>query len=235
MKVDIKEYSRKKRNPLHPADGFGVALGEEHGLEGFAIQDFMSLIDAMGAYCMYADSAVADRYAVGYESDIHGAISCVLMRRACFNAAPAFLADLTIRHPENDNAILLWHCGAPLSMCHAKDRVRLGQHWILPSPLSGMTHFRLKEGPITVARFDAQAGEYMLAVGEGRSIEGPSTLNNYLWMEVDDWPQWERKLIEGPFIHHVGMVYGHYADALVEACKYVPGLRPLRLDSGGRL
>ena len=212
-----------------------LALGEEHGLEGFAIQDFMSLIDAMGAYCMYADSAVADRYAVGYESDIHGAISCVLMRRACFNAAPAFLADLTIRHPENDNGVLLWHCGAPLSMCHPEDRIRLAQHWILPSPLSGMTHFRLKEGPITVARFDARAGEYMLAVGEGRSIEGPSTLNNYVWMEVDDWPQWERKLIEGPFIHHVGMVYGHYADALVEACKYIPGLKPLRLDSGGRL
>jgi L-fucose isomerase-like protein len=157
------------------------------------------------------------------------------MRRACFNAAPAFLADLTIRHPGNDNAVLLWHCGAPLSMCHAEDRVRLAQHWILPSTLSGMTHFRLKEGPITVARFDAAGGKYMLAVGEGRSVEGPATLNNYVWMEVDDWPQWERKLIEGPFIHHVGMVYGHYADALVEACKYIPGLKPLRLDSGGRL
>jgi len=49
-------------------------------------------------------------------------------------------------------------------------------------------------------------------------------------MEVDDWPRWERILIEGPFIYHVGMAYGHYSEALVEACKYIPGLRPVRLN-----
>ncbi|NLC56370.1 MAG: fucose isomerase [Armatimonadetes bacterium] len=206
-----------------------LALGEEHGLEGFAIQDFMSLVDEMGAYCFYSDSAVADHYAVGYESDIHGALSCILMRRAA-GGSPAFLADLTIRHPENDNGILLWHAGAPLSLRHPEARVRLGKHWILPSPLSGMTHFRLKDGPITVARFDGDRGEYQLAVGQGRSMDGPDTQNNYVWMEVDHWPRWERLLMEGPFIHHAAMGYGHYGDALVEACKYVPGLSPLRLD-----
>ena len=49
-------------------------------------------------------------------------------------------------------------------------------------------------------------------------------------MEVDNWPHWERTLMEGPFIHHMAMVYGQYGDALQEACKYVPGLAPLRLD-----
>ena len=49
-------------------------------------------------------------------------------------------------------------------------------------------------------------------------------------MQVDDWPRWERTLIEGPFIHHCAMAYGHYGDALLEACKYIPGLEPVRLD-----
>ena len=207
-----------------------LEAADKQGLQGFATQDFNSLIDELGAYDMYATSAVSDRYPIGYESDIHGAITDVLLQRAAFNTAPTYLVDLTVRHPTNDNGILLWHAGAPLSMRDPADQLKVGHHWILPSPLSGMTHFRLKQGPITVARFDGDHGEYKLAVGQGQSIDGPYTQNNYVWMEVDNWPRWERTFMEGPFIHHTGMMYGHYGDALVEACKFIPGLQPLRLD-----
>jgi L-fucose isomerase-like protein len=206
-----------------------LALAEAHGLDGIAFQSFMSIIDATGSYCSYAEALVSERLPVGAESDIHGVISDLLLRRANFGSEATFLAEFTVRHPTDDDGILLWHAGAPLSLCNPQDIPSIGHHWILPSPLSGMLHFRLKDGPITVARFDGDRGEYELAVGEGKSMEGPSTLNNYVWMKVDDWPMWERRLIAGPFIHHVAMAYGRYGDALVEACKYVPGLRPVKL------
>lgn len=210
-----------------------LALAHDRGLEALAVQEFTSLVDAMGAYCFYAESAVGDTVTIAYESDIHGAISNVLAQRASFSAAPAFLSEFVIRHPSNDNAGCVWHAGAPLSLCAADDRVRIGHHWILPSPLSGMTHFRLKQGPVTMARFDATHGDYVLAVGEARTCDGPATLNNYVWVEVDDWPYWERTLIEGPFIHHMAMNYGRYAAALREACRYVPGLTLVELNHGG--
>jgi len=47
---------------------------------------------------------------------------------------------------------------------------------------------------------------------------------------VDDWPTWERKLMEGPYIHHVSAIYAHCAGALVEACKYIPGLCAQRFE-----
>jgi L-fucose isomerase-like protein len=193
----------------------------------------MSVINAMEAYCILAESQVAESYAYGFESDVHGVISDILLRRASTGVDPVYLAEFAIRHPEKDNGILLWHAGAPLSMCHPDERVEIGYHWILPSALSGMLHFRLKDGPITVARFDGDLGTYKLAVGEGQSVEGPRTLNNYVWMEVDDWARWERALIDGPFVHHVAMAYGHYADVLVHACRYIPGLEPVRLDGKG--
>jgi len=83
---------------------------------------------------------------------------------------------------------------------------------------------------VSVARFDGDRGEYMLAVGEGHTVEGPPTLNNYTWMEVDDWPAWERVLMEGPFIHHAAIVYGHYADAVLEAVRFASGLGTARLS-----
>jgi L-fucose isomerase-like protein len=207
-----------------------LALAQDNNLEAIAFQTFMSVVDAMDAYCIFAEGEVAERYALALESDVHGAITGALLRRAAFAREPAWLAEFTVRHPTEDSVALLWHAGAPLSLRHPEADVRIGHHWILPSPLSGMTHFRLKDGPITVARFDGDTGDYRLAVGEGHSTDGPPTQNNYVWMRVDNWPRWERTLIEGPFPHHLAMAYGHYGDALVEACRFVPGLTPVRLN-----
>lgn len=209
-----------------------LALADRHGLDGLAFQGFMSIIKATGSYCSYAESIVSEKLPVAAESDLHGVISALMLQRVLFNTEAAYLAEFTIRHPQDENGILLWHEGAPLSLCHPTDRPMIGYHWILPGSSSGMLHFRLKDGLITVARFDGDHGDYRLAVGEGVSMEGPRTLNNYLWMKVDDWAAWERKLIEGPFIHHVAMAYGHHAEALVGACKYIPGLSATRLDTG---
>lgn len=202
----------------------------DDGLDALAVQDFTSLVEAMGTYCFFANSLVADHCPVSIESDLHGAVSLVLLHRAALGAEPVFLSDVTVRHPDDDNGVLLWHAGAPTRMCRPGAKIRLGRHWILPSPLAGMPHFPLRGGEITVARFDGRTGDYRLAVGEGCSMPGPDTLNNWVWMKVDDWPRWERLLIEGPFIHHVGMAYGRHAAALREACRYVPGLAPVALS-----
>lgn len=207
-----------------------LAMVQDHGLEAIAMQDFTSIVDAMGTYCFFANSLVSDHCPVSLESDLHGAVSLAMLKRALPGDESVFLADITARHPEDDNGVLLWHAGAPLSMKHPRAKVQLGHHWILPSPLAGMTHFPLREGPLTVIRFDGDRGEYRLAIGEGHSCDGPETQNNYVWMRVNDWLQWERTLMEGPFIHHAAMGYAQVGDALADACRFIPGsLLPVRL------
>jgi len=50
-------------------------------------------------------------------------------------------------------------------------------------------------------------------------------------VEVGNWPHWEEAFMQGPFIHHTGMIHGHYAHVLKEACKYIPDLTLLDLDA----
>jgi L-fucose isomerase-like protein len=202
----------------------------DNGLDVLAMQDFMSIVEAMGTWCFYATSLVGNSVPVSLESDIHGAISCALLQRALFADAPVHLTEYTARHPDDDNGVLLWHAGAPTAFCKPGAQVKLSDHWILKGPLAGMTHFPLRHGDITVARFDGDTGCYRLAVGEGASMPGPHTQNNYVWMKVDNWPRWERRLMESEFIHHTAMAYGHHGAALIEACKYIPGLEPVRLN-----
>jgi len=204
-------------------------VAADQGLDAATLQDFDSLVEALGCYGFLTNGLISERLPLCMESDVHGAISALLLSRAAA-AEPSFVVDLTNRHPDNDNGLLLWHAGAPLSMMREGVKPRLGRHWILPSPVSGMPHFPLREGEVTLLRFDGDRGDYKLAVGEARSIPGPDTLNNYLWVEVSDWPHWERTLMEGPWIHHAAMGYGHHAAILREACRFVPDLELVSLD-----
>ena len=151
---------------------------------------------------------------VACETDIHGAITSALAMGAARGESATFVADVTIRHPDNDNAELLWHCGPfPASLAHP-DKAKVLQP-------NGMAWWELKKGDITVLRFDADRGDYMLFADEGKAVDGPWTDGNFVWLETNDWPAWERKLIYGPYIHHVIGVYGNYREIMHEACRYI--------------
>ena len=150
------------------------------------------------------------------ETDIHGAITLSMLCAAARGETPGFLADLTNRHPTNDNGELLWHCG-PFPRSLAKDGST-------PSVRRCQGQYEIKGGDITIARFASINGRYVLFADQAAGIDGPSTKGNYVWVEVNDWPAWERKFIHGPYIHHVGGIHGKYANALREACRYIDGL-----------
>lgn len=169
-------------------------------------------------------------FPVACETDICGAISALLIQAATGNTLPHFLADVTIRHPEDDNVELLWHCG-PFPKAFAKDPEK---HMIHTSWMGGnkcgSCWFEMKNGPITVCRFDGDHGNYSLLISEGEGVDGPMNKGSYVWYKVKDWPKLERRLVEGPYIHHVAGTYGQFGDVLLEACKYIPGLTPDPVD-----
>lgn len=150
---------------------------------------------------------------VSCETDLNGAVTLAILRAVTMSDSAAFLADLTIRHPQNDNAELLWHCGPfPYSLKDPESKARL---------VNGQERFELRKGELTVSRFDDIDGEYYLFGGEGKAVDGPETNGTYVWFETDNWKRWEEKLMFGPYIHHVGGVYGNYKNVLREASRYL--------------
>ena len=161
-------------------------------------------------------------YPVACEGDICGAVTAAMVHAADYNHGISFFADLTMRHPTNDNAELLWHCG-PFPHALVKEQEN---PWL---DASGRGQWCLKDGELTIARFDGIGGEYSMFLGYGKTTDGPKSTGTYVWMEVDDWVKWERKLIEGPYIHHVVGIHGNLVNGLKEACKYIPGLKADRV------
>ncbi len=198
----------------------------QHDLSAIAFQCFPAIQQEFGIYPCYANSLLTEEgLPIICEVDVHGAVSSKLLQAATLGENPPFFADLTIRHPGNDQSELLWHCGSfPVSLADPAIDKKVGDHFIMPGGDAGVCHWRIRNGDLTIARFDVERGEYYLGFGEGRGVAGPHTVGTYSWLEVDDWMTWERKFIRGPYIHHVAGVHGKLAPILQEACRYLPGV-----------
>ena len=191
---------------------------ETYRVQAVSAECWTAMQLAVGAMPCTAYSVLADMgYIVSCESDMHAAITMALLSCAALGEKRPFLGEFTVRHPDNPNAELLWHCGPfayslkkPGSPCK---NVNMRQ-W-----------FQVQDGQYTVARFDQDNGNYSLLAGTCHSTEGPYTFGTYLWAEFDDLPAWERKLVEGPYIHHMSEIEGDYTAELREFTKYVPLLK----------
>lgn len=201
-------------------------LAKQYGCKAIAIQCWTSLQDMADIMPCHANALLTDEgIPTVCETDIHGAITAVIMQAVTMGESVPFFADVTVRHPENDNAELLWHCGNfPPSLANDSEKIKVGVSRY-HNDTYGIGEFGLKDGELTISRFDGDHGEYSLFIGEAHTTAGPKNVGSYVWIEVDDWAQWEHKLVEGPYIHHVSGIYGKYAEVLVEACKYIRGLK----------
>ena len=202
-------------------------LAKKYNCAAVAIQCWTSLQDMADIMPCHANALLTDEgIPVVCETDIHGAITAVMMRSVTMEESVPFFADVTVRHPDNDNAELLWHCGNfPYSLAKDKNTAKVGASRY-HNDTYGICEWELKEGELTIARFDGDHGQYQLLIGEAKTTDGPKNVGSYVWIEVDNWPKWERKIVEGPYIHHVSAVYGKYAEVLYEACKYINHLSP---------
>ena len=212
------DFSKMEENDAKLVAGIKMATKElmlQNGCTVGAMECWSAFNGIAGVPpCMTLGEMADEGLPIACETDVNGAITLAILRAVGLYENSQFFADLTIRHPQNDNAELLWHCGPfPYSLkaedCAACMSTRGQECW------------ELKQGPITIARFDDLAGDYYLFAGEGKSTTGPETTGTYVWFEVDDWAKWEDRLMYGPYIHHVGGMYGNYQAALKEAARYL--------------
>jgi L-fucose isomerase-like protein len=175
-------------------------------------------LDMNGSACTIQGELSDRGFPTACETDVWGAVSMLICTAVSLGRDTEFLADWTFRHPSKDNAELLWH-GGPFAYSLAAKAKKPG----FRKNFKGFYEawWELKQGEITMVRMDELHGEYYMFIGEGKTTTGPETTGTWIWLEVDNWKNWEETLIFGPFIHHVAGVYGKYTDAITEAARYL--------------
>lgn len=189
----------------------------EYNVSAVSAECWTAMQLMVGAMPCTAYGILADMgYIIGCESDMHATLTQVLLKSLTFGEQKPFLGEFTTRHPTDRNIELLWHCGPFAYSLHRKGETC--------KCVNMREWFQVQEGHFTVARIDQDHGRYSILVEECDSAEGPYTFGTYLWAKFDDLDKLERKLIEGPYIHHFSEIEGSYTEQIKEFCKYVPNL-----------
>ena len=198
-------------------------LTEKYGCNAVAIQCWNALQGEVGIMPCAANALLNEEgIPVVCETDIHGAITAVMVEAAAMDDTRSFFADWTVRHPDNENGELLQHCGPwPISVAQEKPVIGYPLAFDYPGAVEALA----KYGELTLARFDGDNGAYSMLMGNARGIEGPYTKGTYLWVEVENLKRLEEKLVCGPYIHHCVGIHKNVVPILYEACKYI-GVKP---------
>jgi L-arabinose isomerase len=199
-------------------------LGKKYGCNCGAIQCWDALQDEIGIMPCAANALCNDEgFPIACETDIHGTITSVLVEAAGRGQTRSFFADWTVRHPYNDNAELLQHCGPwPISIAKEKPTIDTPVAFDHSGSLMALAKDSDK---VSLVRFDGDNGEYSLLLGNAKTVEGPYTRGTYMWVEVDNLDRLEDKIVQGPYIHHCVGIHMDVVPVLYEACKYL-GIKP---------
>lgn len=198
-------------------------LIDKYGCQAGAIQCWNALQDELGIMPCAANSLLNEEgIPIVCETDIHGAITALMVEAAAPGNMRSFFADWTIRHPDLANGELLQHCGPwPLSVAKCKPVITYPLAFDYPGAITA----EAKHGEITLARFDGDNGQYSLLLGNAKGVSGPTCMGTYLWIEVENIKRLEAKIVEGPYIHHCVGIHADVVPVLYEACKYL-GVAP---------
>lgn len=220
FKIAIREEELEKVAALKVAM---KTLTEAYGCNAVAIQCWNALQGELGIMPCAANALMNEEgIPVVCETDIHGAITAILVEAAGMDQNRSFFADWTVRHPDNENGELLQHCG-PWPVSVAKEKPTIGYPLAFDHP--GAVEALAKSGKMTLCRFDGDNGEYSLLLGNAKGVDGPYTKGTYVWVEVENLKRLEAKLVEGPYIHHCVGIHQDVVPILYEACKYI-GVTP---------
>lgn len=220
MEIQIKD------NEVENVAALAVAmrnLVQKYGCQAAAIQCWNALQTELGIMPCAANAILNDEgIPVVCETDIHGAVTALMVEAAGMDETRGFFADWTIRHPDIENGELLQHCG-PWPVSVAREKAKLTYPLAFDHP--GSLTAEAKHGDVTLCRFDGDNGEYSLLLGRAKGVEGPKCMGTYLWVEVENIKRLEAKIVEGPYIHHCVGIHKDVVPVLYEACKYI-GVKP---------
>ena len=194
-------------------------LVKKYGCGAVAIQCWNALQQEIGIMPCAANALMNDEgIPVVCETDIHGAITALVVEAAGMGETRSFFADWTVRHPDIENGELLQHCG-PWPVSVAQQKPVLGYPLAFKHP--GSLTAEAKHGDLTLCRFDGDNGEYSMLLGNAKGVDGPNCMGTYLWIEVENIKRLEDKIVCGPYVHHCVGIHKNVVPVLYEACKYI--------------
>jgi len=196
------------------------------GLSGMGVQCWTAVEEEYGISPCLAMGRLTDQGIMcACEVDILGVLTMLIQYSASMKRTVPHFIDWTIRHQEDEDTFLAWHCGnAPMSLAGGPICIR--GHSILDALLGeervgGTAEMQLKPGAVTLNRLVEYEGRFKLLVARGEIVPSDQKLRgSWAWVKVPDLDGLYRTLVEEGFVHHASLVHGDLTWEIREFCKF---------------
>lgn len=204
-------------------------IAEKDGLSTLGFRCWIEIQELYGISVCHVLGRLTEQGLVSAcESDVYGALTMLMQYWATLGESVPHFVDWTIRHTEEEDLVLMWHCGnAPPSLACTGCELAIKYHSILyrmvdKDKSQGTCEFRLKPGPVTINRLVEYDGDFKMLIVNGEIVEeGPYTRGSYSWVRIKNFEEVYRKLVEEGFIHHASMVHGDISREIESACSFL--------------
>ncbi len=201
----------------------------EKGLAGMGIQCWTAIQEVYGISPCYVMGRLTDKgLMTACEVDIYGALTMLVQHLASLGKTPPHFIDWTIRHQEQKDVFLAWHCGnAPPSLVCKSSRVAIKYHSILGESQGiersmGTGEFQLKPGIVTLNRLVEHEGRFKMLITAGKIVESNQELRGaWSWVQVADLDNLYTVLVKEGFTHHASLIHGDYAKVIEDSCEFL--------------
>jgi len=201
-------------------------------LSAMAMQCWPSAQRLMGiSVCAVYGRLTGQGMLTACETDILGALAMLVQQRVALGETVPHFIDWTIRHRENPNWLLAWHCGnAPTCLAADPQQTALRSRRDMKGespvecgdPMAGLNQFQIKPGVVTFCRLAEYDDRWKMLITTGTVVPSEETLSvTWGWVEVADHDKLYRTLVEEGFVHHASMIHGDYTKTLLEVCKFM--------------
>lgn len=196
------------------------------GLSGMGVQCWTAVEEEYGISPCLAMGRLTDQGIMcACEVDILGVLTMLIQYSASMKRTVPHFIDWTIKHQEDEDTFLAWHCGnAPMSLAGGPICIR--GHSILDALLGeervgGTAEMQLKPGAVTLNRLVEYEGRFKLLVARGEIAPSDQKLRgSWAWVKVPDLDGLYRTLVEEGFVHHASLVHGDLTWEIREFCKF---------------
>lgn len=189
-----------------------------------AFQCWYSLQAELGIWPCTAMSLLNEEgYPVICETDVHGAITCLLATAATMGRTTPLFVDWCFRHPTIEHAEFVAHCGN-CSMELFQDKPNIGTRCFeFAKTMGGHVCGPVKQGEVSYFRFDGDQNGYSMLLGTAKAFEEGDTCKRgaRLWLDMPDVREFEKHVVYGPYIHHCAIIHEDITPVMLEAAKYM--------------
>lgn len=232
--ADISELSGGTAGKIAGLEYALARFAGEKNLSALGIQCWTAMQEVYGISPCYAMGRLTDRgIMASCEVDVYGALTMLVQYLASLGKTSPHFIDWTIKHQEQENTFLAWHCGnGPPSLSGTTEKVRIRYQSVLGASLGversqGTAEFQLKEGTVTLCRLQEHDGEFRMLITSGEAVYASQNLRGtWSWIKVDDLDELYDTLISEGFVHHASLIHGDYTGPILDACTYL-GIEPV--------